>query len=115
MSVNVLLDKIAGLGAPSAFGPASYQTTFASCAVSADGRVAYFGRTASYDPGMRNLVVASLDASGDIVGIPQCYPTSDWSLAPINGYPISSGYNTTITAILVNPAKSRLYLGESRS
>jgi hypothetical protein len=115
MSVNVLLDKIAGLGAPSVFGPASYQTTFASCAVSADGRAAYFGRTASYDPGMRNLVVASLDASGDIVGIPQCYPTSGWSLAPINGYPISSGYNTTITAILVNPAKSRLYLGESRS
>jgi hypothetical protein len=83
--------------------------------VSADGKVAYFDRTASYDPEMRNLVVASLDASGNVIGIPQCYRTNAWSLAPINGYPVPGNYNTTITAILVNATKSRLYIAESRS
>lgn len=115
MSVNVLLNKIAGLGSSANFGRAWYETTFSSCAVSVDGKVAYFGRTASYDPEMRNLVVASLDASGNIIGIPQCYRTSAWSLAPISGYPGPGKYNTTITAILVNAAKSRLYIAESRS
>jgi hypothetical protein len=117
-SINVLLDDIAGLGVtPRTFGPAWYQTTFSSCAVSNDGKVAYFGRTASYDPAMRNLVVASLHASGNVIGIPQCYPSSAWPLAPINGYPVASGYEneTTITTILVNSAKRRLYMGESRS
>jgi hypothetical protein len=70
MGVNVLLDNIAGLGAPATFGPLSDQTTFSSCAVSADGKVAYFGRYASSDPEMRNLVVASLDPFGEVIGIP---------------------------------------------
>jgi hypothetical protein len=82
MNVNVLLDDIAGLGAPATFGPAWYQTTFSSCAVSSDGKVAYFGRTASSDPEMRNLVVASLDTSGDVIGIPQCYCTSVHPFCP---------------------------------
>jgi hypothetical protein len=114
MAINVLVDNIAGLGAPATFGPAWYQMTFSSCALSADGKVVYFGRTASYDPDMRNLVVASLDIFGEIIGIPQCYPTSAWALAPINGYPVPSTHNTTITAILVNSAQDRLYTAESR-
>jgi hypothetical protein len=103
--IYVSLDDVAGLG------PAK----FSSCAVSTDGRLAYFGRTASYDPEMRNLVVASLDPSGNVVGIPQCYPTSAWPLALIEGYPATDRYNTTITAIVVNSTKNRLYMGESRS
>src|SRR5215471_3541292 len=91
MIVNVLLDDIAGLGAPVIFGPLWYDTTFSSCAVSADGKVAYFGRTGSHDPAMRNLVVASLDASGNVIGIPQCYSTSAWPLEPIGGYPARDG------------------------
>jgi hypothetical protein len=63
---------------------------------------------------MRNLVVASLDTSGNIIGIPQCYPTSVWPLALINGYPAEINYATTIRTILVNSAKSRLYMGEDR-
>jgi hypothetical protein len=108
MVVNVLLDNIAGLGgARGTFGQARDKTTFSSCAVSPNGRVAYFGRTASLDPEMRNLVVASLDASGNVIGIPRCYPTSD--------RPLARGYNTTITALLLNSAKRRLYIAEMRS
>ena len=73
---KVLLDNIVGLGAPRTFGPIWHQTTFSSCPASADGRLVYFGRAASYDPAMRNLVVASLDESGNVAGIPQCYPTA---------------------------------------
>ena len=112
---NVLLDNIAGLGAPKTFGPLWQQTTFSSCAASVDGRLVYFGRTASYDPAMRNLVVASLDAFGNVLGIPQGYPSSAWPLAPIGGYPPVAVNNATITAILVNAAKSRLYMAESRT
>jgi hypothetical protein len=112
MVVNVSLDNIAGLGAPVLnFGPAREQTSFSSCAVSPNGRVAYFGRTVSHDREMRNLVVASLDASGNVIGIPRCYPTSDRPLAPIG----AAGYDvTTITALLLNSAKRRLYVGEMR-
>ena len=112
---TVLLDHIAGLGAPVVFSAAWYGTTFSSVAISDDGKVAYFGRTASYDPMMRNLVVVALDSSGNVKGIPTCYPTSAWALAPINGYPVASGYNSTITALALNTGKARLYIGESRS
>ena len=112
MVVNVSLDNIAGLGAPvTIFGPPRIQTTYSSCAVSPNGRVAYFGRTASHDPEMRNLVVAPLDASGNVIGIPRCYPTSAWPLAPIG--PGGDSYST-ITVLLLNSAKRRLYMGEMR-
>jgi hypothetical protein len=111
MVVNVLLDNIAGLGgAPGTFGRVWHDTTFSSCAVSPNGRVAYFGRTASHDPEMRNLVVASLDASGNVIGIPRCYPTSAWPLAPIGPFDT----HTTMTALLLNSPKRRLYMGEMR-
>jgi hypothetical protein len=112
MVLNVLLDNIAGLGgAPGTFGRAWVETTFSSCAVSPNGRLAYFGRTTSHDPEMRNLVVASLDASGNVSGIPRCYPTSDRPLAPIG----AGGFDhTTITALLLNSARRRLYIGEIR-
>jgi hypothetical protein len=114
MVVNVPLDNIAGLGASVLnFGPTREQTSFSSCAVSPNGRVAYFGRTESFDPEMRNLVVASLDASGNVIGIPRGYPTSDRPLAPI-GAAGAGNDTTTITALLLNSAKRRLYVGEMR-
>lgn len=114
MVTNVLLDNIAGLGTLCPFGPGLFQTTFSSCAVSPNGTVAYFGRTASHDPEMRNLVVASLDTSGNVIGIPKCYPSSDRPLAPIKGY-LGTDNHTTVTSIVVNSAKRRLYTGESRA
>jgi hypothetical protein len=112
---SILLDDIAGLGAPPAFGPLLYDTTFSSIAMSGDGTVAYFGRTTSRDPQMRNLVVASLDSVGNVQGIPKCYPTSTRLLAVIDNTSQPSPYNTTITALALNATKRRLYIGETRS
>ncbi len=114
MAVNVQLFDIAGLGTGS-FGSTLDQTTFASCAVLPDGKKAYFGRANSRDPQMRNLVVASLDSAGGVLGVPQSYPTSTSPLDLIAGYPAGGDTNTAITAILVNAAKGRLYMAESRA
>jgi hypothetical protein len=117
MVLNVSLFNIAGLGntPPGDWGPLRHQTTFASCAVSSDGGKAYFGRAGSVDPQMRNLVVASLDSSGGVVGVPRCYPSSAWPLDPIVGYRATGeATGVYISAILVDGARRRLYMAEIR-
>src|SRR5580698_1519602 len=103
---NVNLNYIAGLGGNQyGFGTIWYDTTFNSLAAATNGKMAYFGLCGSDDPAMRNLVVTTLNSTGAVTGVPQCYVTSTYPLAPTMGYPQTGSYQADITAMLLNPGK----------
>jgi hypothetical protein len=103
-----------GLNFP--FSPTAFTgTSFLSCAASPHGLKVYLGRSNVSDPTLLNLVVGTLDSSGNVVGTPRLYPSSAAPLNPISD-PLPSSHNhASVCAIVVNSAANRLYMGDERS
>lgn len=72
-----------------------------TAAAAAPGRV-YLGRQYSYDPKRLNLAVVTVDAQGKVQGVPRRYADSD--------VPLPTRTQSTVTALLLDPARRKLYL-----
>jgi hypothetical protein len=73
-----------------------------SVAVSADGKRVYVGRQYSYDRKRLNLTVVTVDAAGKPSGEPRRYADSE--------VPLPERTHATVTAILPDAARRKLYL-----
>lgn len=91
------------------FGSAGNRAAIGSHAIAANGTRLYIGRSFSRDQAQRNLTVATLNATtGAIVGIPRTYVSSGQALSPAG----SLG-QITVSSIVIDQAKRRLYMGMS--